>query len=247
MQSSDEGVDLEWTRGALFEALVDGLLCVWPVLAIMGGVASAWYGIKLLLWYWRRHMLRRSGIREIDAMGGEVFEQYLATLFSRLGYRVELTRFRGDFGGDLVVQKDRVRTAVQAKRHAKTVGIKAVQEAVGAKAYYECEAALVVTNSYFSRQAVELAEKAGVELWDRDELVGRLSRVRGKAMARAVGAPVVADEVAFEEAVVEPAALVACGMCSKPLTVGERRWCEANVRKVRGRMLCMRHQRIGAA
>ena len=163
--------------GRCLSALLDGLAYVWPVLAIVGGIFAVIAGFRLLLWYWRRHMLRRSGIREIDAMGGEVFEQYLATLFSRLGYRVELTRFRGDFGGDLVLRKDGVRTAVQAKRHAKTVGIKAVQEAVGAKAYYECEAAMVVTNSYFSRQAVELAEKAGVELWDRDELIERLSKI----------------------------------------------------------------------
>ena len=192
-------------------------------------------------------MLRRSGIREIDAMGGEVFEQYLATLFSRLGYRVELTRFRGDFGGDLVLRKGGVRTAVQAKRHAKTVGIKAVQEAVGAKAYYDCAAAMVVTNSYFSRQAVELAEKAGVELWDRDELIERLSKIGGKGMVGETAAAPVARVVVEESVVEEAADLVGCRMCSKPLTVGERRWCEANSRRVRGRMLCFRHTRVGAA
>jgi len=61
--------------------------------------------------------------------------------------------------------------AVQAKRYSGTVGAHAVQELLSGIAYYQTEQGLVVTNAYFSRQARELAEKGGVTLWDRDDLV----------------------------------------------------------------------------
>lgn len=113
-------------------------------------------------------------------MDGRTFEQYLATLFRRLGYEVTLTRHRGDYGADLVVRKDGRRNAVQAKRWNKTVGVKAVQEAVAAKGLYECDLALVVTNSHFTQQARRLARANEVELWDRRELVQRLHAVKGE-------------------------------------------------------------------
>ena len=254
LQSVDDGIDAGWVRDAFFEALVDGLMYAWPVLAIMGGIIALIAGFRLLLWYWRRHMLVRSGIREIDVMGGEVFERYLEVLFSRLGYRVERTRFVGDYGGDLVLRKDGVRTVVQAKRHAKNVGVKAVQEAVAAKGYYGCDEAMVVCNRSYTRQAEELALRNDVVLWDRDELVERLSKIGGRGIvqettvaATPVGALVrvapVEEKAAAQTALSD---VVACGACSKILTPGERRWCEANARRVRGRMLCFRHQRVGA-
>ena len=56
LQSGDDGIDAEWARDAFFDALVDGLMYVWPVLAIMGGIVAVVAGFRLLLWYWRRHM-----------------------------------------------------------------------------------------------------------------------------------------------------------------------------------------------
>ena len=53
--------------------------------------------------------------------------------------------------------KDGVKTDVQAKRHTKPVGIKAVQEVVAAKGMYRCTEAMVVTNSTFTQPAMELA------------------------------------------------------------------------------------------
>ena len=41
----------------------------------------------------------------------------LEVLFGKLGYRVENTRYAGDYGEDLVIAKDGIRTVVQAKRY----------------------------------------------------------------------------------------------------------------------------------
>lgn len=113
----------------------------------------------------------RSGIKEIDMMSGYEFEEYLKALFKRLGYKAVVTKKSGDYGADLVL-KGRKRIVVQAKRYRKknNVGINAVREVYGAKAYYEADEAWVVTNSYYTRQANELARKCNVKLLNRDEL-----------------------------------------------------------------------------
>jgi restriction system protein len=104
----------------------------------------------------------------------------LSTLFRRLGYRVEVTQLRGDYGADLVVTNDTKRTAVQAKRLSKRVGVKAVQEAAAAKGFYRCDSALVVADREFTQQAQKLARANRVELWGREVLVSKLLAVRGK-------------------------------------------------------------------
>src|SRR5690348_11541478 len=102
---------------------------LWPLWLFLLAVALA----KLAWRAYQLHRLSKSGIAEIDRMSGHTFEDYLSTLFKRLGYHVELTSRHGDYGADLVVTKGKRRTAVQAKRWRKRIGVKAVQEAVASK------------------------------------------------------------------------------------------------------------------
>lgn len=46
----------------------------------------------------------------------------------------------------------------------------AVQQAISAKAFYGCDEATVVTNSYYTKLDKELATTAGVRLVDREAL-----------------------------------------------------------------------------
>lgn len=68
--------------------------------------------------------LRRSGIAEIDKMSGDQFEHYLGQLFKLQGYNATVTQAQGDYGADLVLNKDGKRIVVQAKRYSKNVGLK---------------------------------------------------------------------------------------------------------------------------
>lgn len=158
---------------------------VGPVLThALAGLASQFWWLILIVavilaargavWLIRERRLARAGISEIDIMDGITFERRLAHLFAARGYRVEQTRARGDYGADLVLEKDGARTVVQAKRWKKNVGVKAIQEAVAAKPVYHCEYSMVVTNRYFTEQATRLAKANGVGLWNRDDLVGAL-------------------------------------------------------------------------
>src|SRR5688572_23484112 len=53
---------------------------------------------------------------DIDSMTGPQFERRLVVLFRDLGYSATHTGRLGDFGADLVVERDGTRTVVQAKR-----------------------------------------------------------------------------------------------------------------------------------
>ena len=113
-------------------------------------------------------------IEDIDLMSGFEFESTLASLFKSLAYIVKLTPKTQDQGADLIVEKDLIKYAVQAKNYSSKVGNKAVQEVIAASSYYDCSRSIVVTNNYFTNQAKELAKSSKVTLWDRDMLVNLL-------------------------------------------------------------------------
>ncbi|WP_061860152.1 restriction endonuclease [Priestia megaterium] len=115
--------------------------------------------------------LLKADMPYIDKMDGRQFEVYLQILFRHLGYHPEITKQSGDFGADLVMERDE-KIVVQAKRYGykNRVSLSAVQEVYGAKAYYRANQAWVVTNSYFTKQAKELAAACDVKLVDREDL-----------------------------------------------------------------------------
>lgn len=106
-------------------------------------------------------------ISDTDGMTGIEFEMLISKIYSNMGYRSLLTKTTGDQGADLLLEKYGESTVVQAKCYSSTVGNKAVQEVVASKKYYQANSALVVTNSYFSKSAKELADSNKVKLIDR--------------------------------------------------------------------------------
>ena len=67
--------------------------------------------------------------RERDHMDGFDFEYYCADLLVADGFiDVQVTRSSGDYGVDILAEKDGVTYAIQCKRYSGLVGVKAVQE-----------------------------------------------------------------------------------------------------------------------
>lgn len=144
-----------------------------------GVIAAAIIAIAvviILLVYLKARWYRWANLRRIDRMEGVEFERYLAYCFKKQGYRVRMTKASGDFGADLILYGKEGKIAVQAKRYNKPVGVAAVQQVMAAKDYYECELAMVVTNTSYTRQAVELAHKSGIKLLDRNDLISLMRR-----------------------------------------------------------------------
>jgi restriction system protein len=193
---------------------------------------------KLVFWLLERERLRKAGFAEVDAMDVGTFEHFLASLFRRLGYRVERTGRRGDYGADLVVARNGRRLVVQAKRWTKNVGVGAVQEPVAAKGYYRCDAALVVTNRAFTNQAKTLAHANDVELWGRDELVAKLFAF-GRARETV-------EEIPAERAAADLQG-AQCASCGVTVSDKVRDYCLLRREHFNGFPYCYRHQRGFAA
>lgn len=98
-------------------------------------------------------------------MEGHDYEYVVAAYLRNKGYHsVKVTKASGDYGVDVIAHKGQMKYAVQCKYYNSPVSLGAVQEAVAGKAMYGCNAAMVVTNSTFTKAAEELAAKNGVVL-----------------------------------------------------------------------------------
>lgn len=109
---------------------------------------------------------------DMDRLSGEEFEAFCADLLSENGFNdVELTKRSGDHGVDITAKKDGVVYAIQCKCYGSSVGNAAVQQIYSGKSLYNADVAVVMTNSHFTRQAVEDADRLRVRLWDREKLL----------------------------------------------------------------------------
>ncbi len=135
-----------------------GILAV-LVLAVAAGVVLC------------RRFRKRYADDELDEMEGLDFEYYCAELLRNRGFiEVEVTKSSGDYGIDILAEKEGVTYAIQCKRYNGPVGVKAVQEAYAGRDFYDRMVGCVLTNQYFTQPAVDAAQKLKILLWDRDYL-----------------------------------------------------------------------------
>jgi restriction system protein len=103
-------------------------------------------------------------------MTPEAYEALCAKILSQQGWSTRLTRKTGDFGVDVIAEKNGLKLVVQCKLYSSPVGNKAVQEILGAKQFEDADFAAVVSNAGFTVAARVLAQKVGVLLLHHDEL-----------------------------------------------------------------------------
>lgn len=100
-------------------------------------------------------------------MNGYQYEEKCAELLRGRGFiNVDVTPGSGDQGVDIIAEKDGIKWAVQCKYYEGTVGNKAVQEVFAGACFYDCDKALIITNSKLTNPAQILADKLKVEVWD---------------------------------------------------------------------------------
>ena len=121
------------------------------------------------------HIIKKRSLRPLpmDEMEGHDFEYYCADLLKENGFLdVNVTKGSGDFGADILAEKDGVTYAVQCKCYDKPIGVKAVMEIYAGRDYYDRMVGVVMTNQYFTQPAVDLAQKLNIMLWDRGYVDG---------------------------------------------------------------------------
>ena len=233
-------LDLPWWIGVPLTFVVN--VCLY--------VGTAILMIKLMGWQLRRYRqkLASADLHEIDRMGGEQFEAFLEVLFERLGYQVDMTG-RYDKGADLILTREGIRTAVQAKCWKQPVGVEAVRAVIAAMRPYHCSRGMVVTNSVFTRSARQAAEENNIELWDRTTLANMLLAVNNPG--RPLPIPGYIGWVFSEpRQVTVPASptlphesTYVCATCGRQVTKGVRQFCLDQPQRFGGKVYCMDHQR----
>lgn len=141
-------------------------------IVIAVSVVVALLVVGLMIYRALREKHRYDAITEADinSMDGLEFERYLADLLRKRGYSdVRLTE-RFDYGIDIIAKKDGMTWGIQAKRYNSPVKADAVRQVYTALNRYNCDRAMVITNSTYTNPAKALAQDNHIVLIDRQIL-----------------------------------------------------------------------------
>ncbi len=107
-----------------------------------------------------------------EELSGREFEEYCAAYLRKNGYKnVVVTKGSGDQGIDIIAEKKGLRYGFQCKYYSTPLGNKPIQEAYAGKAIYDCDVAVVMTNSTFTKGAIEAADLTGVRLIEKVPII----------------------------------------------------------------------------
>ncbi|MCK8825032.1 restriction endonuclease [Fuchsiella alkaliacetigena] len=102
------------------------------------------------------------------------FEEFIKGLFLDMGFEAHTTSSSGDFGADIILEDTKTgeEIAIQVKRYKKgnKVGTADMNQVVGAKSYYGCDKAMMITTSSCTKPAKKLARLTDTEIWEWEEL-----------------------------------------------------------------------------
>ena len=135
---------------------------------VVVGLYDGFHGVNR---FEQNRQKEQGSVNAIENMTGREFEVYCAGILKRNDFHdIEMTPTTGDQGVDIIAYRNGFKYAVQCKKYSSSVGNKSVQEVISGMTYYSCDAGLVMTNSYFTKSAIALAEKANVALIDGEDI-----------------------------------------------------------------------------
>lgn len=103
---------------------------------------------------------------DFSSMSGWDFERYCADCLLKKGFtKAEVTSGSGDHGVDIIAEQNGIRFGVQCKLYQGQIPNKAVQEAYTGASYYDCDVAVIMSNSELTKQAQAEAKKLRVKFW----------------------------------------------------------------------------------
>jgi restriction endonuclease Mrr len=150
------------------------------LLALLLLIALGGVRVLIQLRIERRRKRRLATTRDICALTPSQFEEYVAVLFEKAGYRVRRTGGSGDHGVDLVVKQGGTRSVVQCKRYEDAIGPSTIRELIGTMTNVGIKEGFLITTSGFTAGAEHEARKAPykIDLVDGERLV-RWARTHG--------------------------------------------------------------------
>lgn len=114
----------------------------------------------------------KSALEKIDTCEGHEFEYIVADLLKYNNFKnIEVTKGSGDYGADIIATLNDEKYAIQCKRYDGKVGSAPIGEVLRAMNKYNCAKGIVITNNFYTKQAIEEGKINKVLLWDRDNLI----------------------------------------------------------------------------
>ncbi|MFA7289815.1 MAG: restriction endonuclease [Melioribacteraceae bacterium] len=107
-------------------------------------------------------------------MNPKQYEELVCEYFRNKGYDVEATPYSNDYGVDLFATKDNEKIAVQAKMYGsgtRKINRQMIMELHGAKDYFDCTKAVIVTDGILLSDAIEVADKLKIDILKIDSSV----------------------------------------------------------------------------
>lgn len=176
-----------WVSAALgFGALVAfGTVMPKPFQPLLPLVVIGLFGLSLVSalrsWSNSRMLDNQTSIDSLRALPWKRFEDLLAEVYRRQGYKVEETLGGGGDGGvDLVLGRDGCVTLVQCKRWSarQRVKVQTVRELFGLMHDRRATAAKLVATTSFTSEAKEFAKDKPIELVDGAEILHLIRSVQ---------------------------------------------------------------------
>ncbi len=167
----------------------------------------------------RKAVVEDRNIERLLAMSEEEFNTTIQDLFEFLNYRIEDVKFDLDEMA-LITSKDGEKISISIKKvkPEKLIDDEQVSEAIDFSSRNECDKAIVVSTSNFTERAIQLASSKGVELWNKGELINRLTQFFPPS---ALGMETASEEVSPYVSEMEPKEILDRIVSGKTLDVEE--------------------------
>ena len=101
---------------------------------------------------------------------GYQFEELIAELFARMGYKTKVTPKSGDYGVDVIAMDKEDIIAIQCKKLKDGINVsnRDIQRARGSMDFYDANKCIIITNQDFTIQAKEQARRTkNTEIWNK--------------------------------------------------------------------------------
>jgi hypothetical protein len=115
---------------------------------------------------------------DVEEMSSSEFENFIKDLFVLMEYSVDNKKSDEIEGADLIIEKSGEKTAVQAKSFLDFVKDSDVKDVIKAKEYHSCDKAMIVASSFFTKNALDIADKNDVKTWDGKKLKELIEKYR---------------------------------------------------------------------
>lgn len=118
-------------------------------------------------------------IKNIDRLDIESFEKYLALIFKQKGFSLRKEKEISKFAVDFVVKSKNKQILIHTlRKRTGRFGVQDVRDAAAAGKVAGCDDAMVVTNGFFTKDAIVLATKINIEFWDQKRLIEELASIK---------------------------------------------------------------------